>query len=148
VDAATFTLNNSTVSGNTATNNGGGIYNLGDAANAATVTVGNSIVADNTTNNLDPDVARNDPNDAPITDNGNNLIGIDTTGAFTTSPLVGDDMNPIDPRLAPLGDYGGSTQTHALLPDSPALDAGSNVLVMGLTTDQRGATRIINTTSE
>ncbi|NER20286.1 MAG: hypothetical protein F6J96_06060 [Symploca sp. SIO1C2] len=55
-------------------------------------------------------------------------------------------MNPQDSRLAPLGDYGGPTQTHALLPDSPALDVGDNAQLMGLTTDQRGAVRIINTT--
>jgi len=146
-NAATVTLNNSTVSGNSATQNGGGIFNDGrNGANAATVTVGNSIIADNTAP-TEPDVGRSDPNNAPITDNGNNLIGIDTTGAFTTSTLVGDTMNPLDPRLAPLGDYGGSTQTHALLPDSPALDGGNNALIpMGFTTDQRGETRISGTT--
>jgi hypothetical protein len=31
---------------------------------------------------------------------------------------------PLDPRLGPLGDYGGPTQTFALLPGSPALGAG------------------------
>ncbi|NET60810.1 MAG: DUF4347 domain-containing protein [Symploca sp. SIO2E6] len=141
-DAATVTLNNSIVSGNTA-NNGGGIYNSGSVANAATVTVGNSIIAGNTATNEDPDVGRNDAANAPITDNGNNLIGIDTTGAFTTSTLVGTLANPLDPRLAPLADNGGPTQTHALLPDSPALDAGNNALIpTGFTTDQRGKTRI------
>ena len=29
-----------------------------------------------------------------------------------------------DPMLAPLGDYGGPTETMALLPGSPAIDAG------------------------
>lgn len=32
-----------------------------------------------------------------------------------------------DPRLAPLADNGGLTPTHALLPDSPAIDRGSNL---------------------
>ncbi len=42
--------------------------------------------------------------------------------------------------LAPLGNYGGSTQTMALLPGSPAIDAGNNSLIPpGITTDQRGA---------
>jgi hypothetical protein len=41
--------------------------------------------------------------------------------------------------LAPLGNYGGPTQTIALLAGSPALSAG--VAVNGLSTDQRGATR-------
>lgn len=41
-----------------------------------------------------------------------------------------------DPMLAALAFNGGLTQTQALLPGSPAIDAGSNTL--GLSTDQRG----------
>ena len=41
--------------------------------------------------------------------------------------------------LAPLGDYGGPTQTMALLPGSPAIDAGTSI--GALATDQRGVTR-------
>ena len=50
--------------------------------------------------------------------------------------------------LAPLGDYGGPTQTLALLAGSPALDHGSNALATtaGLTTDQRGLARVFNGT--
>jgi hypothetical protein len=43
----------------------------------------------------------------------------------------------LDPRLGPLADNGGPTQTHALLAGSPALDHGSNPA--GLAFDQRGA---------
>ena len=51
--------------------------------------------------------------------------------------LVGSLDSPIDPRLGPLADNGGSTRTHALLPDSPAIDAGAdNVFSIGF--DQRG----------
>ena len=47
--------------------------------------------------------------------------------------------------LAPLGNYGGPTQTMPLLFGSPAIDAGSNDLVPpGITTDQRGEHRIFN----
>jgi hypothetical protein len=40
--------------------------------------------------------------------------------------------------LGPLADNGGATLTHALLPESPAIDAGS---AEGLTADQRGFPR-------
>src|SRR5262249_26869582 len=49
------------------------------------------------------------------------------------------DLTDTDPLLGPLADHGGPTFTHALLPGSPALDAG--VAVAGLTTDQRGVAR-------
>jgi hypothetical protein len=47
-----------------------------------------------------------------------------------------------NPQLAPLGNNGGQTPTHALLNGSPAIDAGSNSVTgapYNLTTDQRGA---------
>lgn len=44
----------------------------------------------------------------------------------------------IDPLLGALTNNGGSTQTHALLPGSPALDAGSWVSGAPLGYDQRG----------
>jgi hypothetical protein len=50
---------------------------------------------------------------------------------------VGDLVNT-DPLLAPLGNYGGPTQTHALLAGSPAVDAGGMVAPAG---DQRGMPR-------
>jgi hypothetical protein len=48
----------------------------------------------------------------------------------------GNNLLNVDPRLGPLADNGGPTRTHALLPDSPALDAGTNP--GALPTDQRG----------
>lgn len=53
--------------------------------------------------------------------------------------LVGTFMNPVDPLLAPLADNGGPTETHALLPMSPAIDAGDPVTFEP--TDQRGLPR-------
>ena len=47
-----------------------------------------------------------------------------------------------DPLLAPLGDYGGPTQTMPPLPGSPAIDAGDNAAASGLATDQRGMARV------
>ena len=78
----------------------------------------------------------------------NNLIG-DGTGMTGLSNgvngnLVGSADNPIDPLLGPLEDNGGPTLTHALLPDSPALDAGNNAYATDF--DQRGPgfPRIVN----
>ncbi len=55
---------------------------------------------------------------------------------------VGTLGSPIDPRLAPLADNGGPTLTHALLPNSPALNAGDPAAVAGADGvsefDQRG----------
>jgi CSLREA domain-containing protein len=55
-------------------------------------------------------------------------------GALTAT---GDKTNT-DPLLAPLASNGGPTQTHALLPGSPALDNGRSFL---LPFDQRGFAR-------
>src|SRR6185369_15108000 len=49
-----------------------------------------------------------------------------------------------DACLAPLGFYGGTTQTYALLSDSPAINAGNPVYNSSTqgTDDQRGAVRV------
>src|SRR5262249_42690276 len=65
--------------------------------------------------------------------------------------IDGNLVGVADPKLGPLGSNGGPTYTHALLPGSPAIDAGDNALGvdnMGqfLTTDQRGAARVVNGT--
>jgi hypothetical protein len=77
-----------------------------------------------------------------------NLIG-DGTGMTGLSNgvngnLVGSAAAPIDPRLGPLQDNGGPTLTHALLPGSPAIDAGNNAYATDW--DQRGPgfPRIVN----
>jgi hypothetical protein len=70
----------------------------------------------------------------------NNLIGDGTgmTGLVNgvNGNQVGTADKPIDPRLGPLADNGGPTLTHALLPDSPAIDAGNNTYATDF--DQRG----------
>jgi Divergent InlB B-repeat domain/Immunoglobulin I-set domain len=69
-----------------------------------------------------------------LTDLGHN-ISSDASCAFTS---VGS-LNNADPLLGPLADNGGPTQTMALLPGSPAIDAA--VPQPGLNTDQRGVAR-------
>lgn len=112
-----------------------------------TVEVRNTIIAGND----NPDVA------GRFISRGNNLIGslndnaIVTTSGFTNgvnNDQVGTIASPLDPKLGPLANNGGPTQTHALLSNSTALDAGNNCVLdnsctpavgVSLTTDQRGA---------
>jgi hypothetical protein len=60
-----------------------------------------------------------------VTSQGHNLIGDGTGGSgYVSTDLVGTAANPIDPKLGPLQDNCGPTFTMALLPGSPAIDAG------------------------
>ena len=139
--ASNLTITNSTLSGNIAS---GQDFSVGGIANDDTVNIRNTIIAGNSANNV-PDVW------GTFTSRGHNLIG-NTTGSngFGTT---GDLLNQ-NPLLAPLGNYGGPTQTHALLLGSPAIDAGNNCVLTAngcgtndpltaLTTDQRGFNRQI-----
>jgi hypothetical protein len=66
-----------------------------------------------------------------------NLIGTGGSGGIRGGVQGNIVLNSLAGLgLAPLGDYGGSTRTIALLPGSPALNAGT--ATAGLTTDQRG----------
>ena len=135
----TTTLTNCTVSGNSAGDTGGGLYNHDSPY--STLTIGNTIVAGNTATTSGPDAV------GTIASQGNNLIGkTDGSSGWVGSDLTGTIAAPLNPLLAPLGNYGGPTQTMALLPGSPAIDAGNNALIpAGVTTDQRGLPRIVNT---
>jgi hypothetical protein len=135
----TLTLTNCTVSGNSAVGGGfrfgGGIDNAG----TGTLTIRNTLVAGNTAAGS-PDVS------GTLNSQGHNLIGNGTGGSgFAASDLVGTSSNPIDAKLGPLQDNGGPTQTMALLPGSPAIDAGDNAFAPG-PYDQRGPgfARIVN----
>ena len=64
---------------------------------------------------------------------GNSPISFPAT--FTGS----NNLTSGSPLLAPLGDYGGPTQTMPPLPGSPAIDAGGTT---SLITDQRGLPRV------
>src|SRR5213075_3101311 len=91
-----------------------------------------------------------------FTSNGHNFIGnnMDTPDFIAGNPnakgdIVGTDAAPINPLISTLANFGGPTLTRALLPGSPALDAGDNCVadvahcgdatIAQLTTDQRGA---------
>ncbi len=162
-NGGTLFVSNSTISGNSTFDNGGGIFSDGTVTllfstltlNQASKGGGvykdgfvasarNTIIAANQTteDGINPDVS------GSFTSNGYNLIG-DSTGSTgfdeALGDIVGTSDNPIDPRLAPLDFNGGPTQTIALLPNSPAIDAADpTVLDTDPTTDQRGLDRVSN----
>jgi CSLREA domain-containing protein len=152
-------LTNTTLSGNIATDNGGGLHNRGSATVNNTTFSGNqadtgaNIYNDGDTAGLiirntllaDPLVGVNCVNNqGSISSNGHNLESANTCGFTATGDLI--DTSPL---LGPLQDNGGPTSTHALMPGSPAVDAG-NPAVPGsggdacAAVDQRGAPRPVD----
>ena len=137
-----------TIAFNTAATGGGGIF----SNTGATANLRNTLIAKNT-NSAAPDFS------GVIASTGTfNLIGDGTgmtgiTGVAAKSKTdsltvdssgnqVGTSANPIDPMLdTALKLNGGATQNHALLPNSPAIDQGSDTTN---TTDQRGFTRPVD----
>lgn len=129
-----LTLTNSTITKNNAysvtTGVGGGLNN----ASSGTVILRNTIIAGNSAANSAQDVG------GSITSQGYNLIGNSTGSSGWTS----SDLLNRDPLLAPLGNNGGLTFTHALMLGSPAINAGNNELAVDPATntnlqyDQRG----------
>jgi len=113
-NAGVLTLTNSTLSGNTA-NVGGGIYNRA----GSTLTLTNNIVADNTTTGEAGD-------------------DCDGCGSPSDPNLISTPGRIIDPGLAPLGWYGGPTQTMIPLPGSAAIGAGQVTASDFPINDQRG----------
>ena len=110
------------------------------------VTVHNSIIAGNfdTENVSHPDLWQYNNGTLDVR---YSLIGDNNGTTFAPAPvgspddkfnLVGTHAARINPKLAPLADNGGPTQTRRLVVGSPAINAGSNALVV-TSTDQRGA---------
>jgi parallel beta-helix repeat protein/predicted outer membrane repeat protein len=129
-------LTNVTISGNSASTTGGGIY--ADSAEGGTVTINNTIVAGNTLTAG----GNNDITGTLTVSGSNNLIGTGGSGGLVNG-TSGNQVGVANPLLTSLGSYGGPTQTMALLPGSPAINAGSNTLAVNsignpLTSDQRG----------
>jgi hypothetical protein len=164
----TLTVTNSTLSGNIADGTGGGVVSLDDGPQSSTftnvtitgnraddrgggmVTAGllvttvlvNTIVAGNFLGTAADDI--NGPVDTA--NSFNNLIGGGSGGLTngTNNNRVGID--PTTVLSSTLADNGGLTLTHALLPDSPAINGGTNT--PALTTDQRGQSRAAGGTAD
>jgi hypothetical protein len=69
---------------------------------------------------------------------GNNIISTVSTGVEFVGTTTGNQLN-VNPLTTSLGNNGGATETFALLPTSPAINAGNNALTANenLFTDQR-----------
>ncbi len=152
----TAILINSTIAGNLAkTSVGGGVDNNGNltltactiAENAAqtgggiwagegSVTLTDTIVAGNSDASGSSDIASGYYDSSTVA-GSYNLIGPGGSGDIvdgTDGNIVLASVSALG--VTPLGDYGGPTETMALLPGSPAIGAGT--AVPGITTDQRG----------
>lgn len=120
-NSGSLMLTNSTLSGNIAKGDnayGGGIINHGSMKYTHTI--------------ITDSFGGNCVNQGTIhPDSTHNMVRYSNCNVMTN--LAGD------PLLGPLADNGGPTLTHALLPGSPAIDAGSNAHCPG--SDQRGVSR-------
>ena len=131
---------NSTVTANSASNAGGGVFSFNTSEGS--LAIRNSIVTGNSDNGTAPNVVGS-VNELIVE---NSLIGNTTGSGITATTGAGNILNQ-QALLGPLANNGGPTLTHALLPGSPAIDAGNNALAVDpegviLPADQRGEIRI------
>ncbi len=116
ISGATTTILHSTLTGNTALVGGGGIWRkTSNSIPVGNISINNSIISGNTAP-ATPDVA--------------------TTGTFIGS----NNFTSGNPRLAPLGDYGGPTETMPPMPGSPVINLAATTNT--LATDQRSFPRV------
>ena len=132
----TINITNSTFSNNSSGDKGGAIFK----SNIGTINITNSIlVGNNAKTSGSEEVSGN------ITSNGYNLVGVNgNAGGFQTIATDRVLAGEVSTAITALGDYGGATQTFALVPNSPAIDAGNNASTPA--NDQRGLARIVNGT--
>jgi len=172
-------LTNSTLSGNSVSSDGAGIYAIGNSkiqlynvtiannvlarrrgtsnpmrgggvffTDTSVISVQNTIIADNYYTNflttLRPDDCYNTQTTNSLNSLGWNLI--ETTSNCLISGTTFGNITGQEPQLGPLGQNFGATQTQALLPGSPAIEAGqqpacTNGNGFAIPTDQRGFAR-------
>lgn len=123
---------------------GGGIWMSG----ISNVSIKNTVIASNSvaTGGNGPDCWQAS---GTLTSMSYNFIGANDgcTGSFPAgnpngnNDIVGTGVSPINPKLAPLADNGGATQTHAPLSNSPILDQGN---CGSIVTDQRERPRPVD----
>jgi CSLREA domain-containing protein len=134
-DASNPTLVNVTLSGNSAASNGGGLYNF----SSSHPILKNTIIA----NSVSGGDCVNSPSSSVDATSINNLIEDSANACGLTDGTNGNIVGQ-DPKLDALANNGGSTQTFALLPGSPAIDAGNDATCAASPVnnlDQRGIAR-------
>jgi len=143
-NSGTLIVRDSTISGNDGGDDGpGGIFNTGTLTLVHTAVVNNgSLAGDNGLRNAGVATVTNSilANNGGIQCSG--VIG-SGDGNLVTDATCGlgggnDAVNPA-PGLGPLSTHGGATNTHALLPGSPAIDTAPAPACTP--TDQRGVIR-------
>ncbi len=129
---------NLTVNSSTISNNGSGGL---ETRSGSVTTLKNTILANNPPGGraVGREVNCFLPPDQRMIDGGNNI----DSGARCYFSTANNSLSKNDPMLGPLADNGGLTKTHALLPGTPALDAGNNSYAVNtkgfrLPYDQRG----------
>lgn len=138
---ASTVLRNSTITNNQSDQEGGGLF----AGGTATFDIGSTIIAGNTAPvRTEIGIASGAPVSA-----GFNLIGNSVgDAADTQTPITYQPTDILDtnPQLGGLSSNGGPTPTHALLtsPLSPAIDQGS---AFGSSFEQRGLSRTYDFTA-
>jgi len=158
VNGGKLTLINSTVSGNTTSGIGGGIYVSGSQAIITFCTIynnkaqsGGGLSIDNQEEQSHAEMGDSivAGNDAPI---GADIVGTLTSHGYNliqdvahTSLLRGNatpaDLKGMSPHVGPLQNNGGLTETHALLLRSPAIDKIPRKACDTISIDQRGISR-------
>ena len=133
---AFLTLTDCTIVANTATAGTGGLANLRSA------TLSNTIVAGNTNAAGPSDLVNTFPSGTTSptfgTYGSDNLIGTGGSGGLTDG-TDGNQVGVANAGVAPLANNGGPVMTMALLPGSPAINAGDPTAAPP--TDERGLAR-------
>jgi hypothetical protein len=128
---------NSTITGNHAIKGGGGVdagqgyAPISPALALGKMTLQNTIIADNT--------IASGPQNCHVEDQVIQSLGHNLATDRSCFLTAAGDLPNSDPRLRPLADNGGPTDTEALLPGSPAIDTGDAAACPA--TDQRGVAR-------
>jgi hypothetical protein len=139
--AALFMSGGVALSGVTITKNQAELQGAGIYITFGTLDIGNTIISGNT----GPEITFGA---GTITFTGNNMIGDqpgDSTNTLNPISYPPSTIRDTPPLLGALSMYGGSTPTVAVLPGSPAINAGDNT-TNTFSTDQRGLNRIITNT--